>query len=105
MTPEPVFEYSDHTSRINQRARTIMFPSYSNDNSPSTSWEFPLLNSSLNMRFIVEGLKNTTSLAASYGVQQLKGAFEQFGQGHLREEEGWSEKLPTGGKRWFKPGG
>lgn len=82
-----------------------MFLSYSNDNSPSTSWECPLLNSSLNTRFIVEGLKNTASLAASYGVQQLKGAFEQIGQGHLREDKGWSERLPTGGKGWFKPRG
>lgn len=75
-----------------------MFLSYNNDTPPAQAGNFLYWNSSLITRFIVEGLKSTASLAASYGMQQLKGTLSRLAGVISGKKRDRARDLLLGGK-------
>lgn len=65
---------------------------------PAQAGNFLYWNSSLITRFIVEGLKSTASLAASYGMQQLKGALSRLARVISGKKRDRVRDLLLGGK-------
>lgn len=76
-----------------------MFLSYNSDNSPSTSWEFPLLEFLSDHKVHCGRAEEHRFLSCTLWRAATQGNVEQTGQGHFGEEEGSSERLAIGGER------